>query len=206
MANYIGRVAEVKDHKSIYFACTGIIREHRNGVFHVELPEGVKKFERGEIRIKRLTEADYNVRLVKDEDDLRMDATTDEVDAENWSDAITQATGGEEYAKITVSKGSTKGEPGKPHTKPRTEPQTRVANSLESLSYPYTIALPASYAPLLERKTKGIYGLSTKKRYGRIYITVESAEALTNLYKKLDTKRKSVQSRTILEGIRSSMK
>lgn len=206
MTDYRGRIAEVKDPASIYYSCTGIVREVKNGLFTVELPEGSIVFERREIRIKRPTKESYKVRMVKGEDDLRQDADTDEIDADSVTDAVTQATGGEEYARIEVTSGSRKAEPRGPTTKPRTEPKTHVANTLEALSYPYTIALPAAYAPLLERKTKGIYGLDVKKRYGRIYLTVESAEALTHLYNRLDTKRPSRQSKTILEGIRSTLR
>ena len=206
--DYRGRVAEVKDHDSPYFACTGIVREVKNGLFTVELPEGNLVFERRELRIKRpMVEDTYDIELDSDEERGAGVLDSDEVEADSAVDAVMQATGGEEYAKIRVTKGSSKNEPGKSHTRPRTEPKTAVRNTLEALgrlNFPYTITLPAAYAPLLEKKTKGIYGLDMKKKFGRIFIKVETVDALNNLYNKLDTKRPSAQSKTILEGIRRS--
>lgn len=206
--DYRGRVAEVKNHESPYFACAGIVREVKNGLFTVELPEGNLVFERRELRLKRpVTEDTYDIKLDSDEERGAGALASDEVEADSAVDAVMQATDGEEYAKISVSKGSSKNEPGKSHTRPRTEPKTAVRNTLEALgglNFPYTISLPAMFAPLFEKKTKGIYGLVTKKRFGRVYVTVESAVALANLYNKLDTKRPSALSKTILEGIRRS--
>lgn len=206
MKSYFGRMAEVKNPESPFYSQTGMIRGNKDGQFAVELSEGVVIFERKELRIKREART-YDAEVYTDEEPGAGDYQSDEITADNMVDAVMQATdGGEEIAKLSLTTGSTKAEPGKSHTRPRTEPKTAVRNTLEALSYPYTIALPMAYARLLERKAGGIYGLSMKKRFGRIQVTVESAEALNHLYEKLDTKRPGAQARTILEGIRRSAK
>ena len=78
--------------------------------------------------------------------------------------------------------------------------------------YDYTIGLPQGFADFL-KKTKGrTRGLVVEERNGRVYMTVENAEAMDKLMGKL---KKSVNSkvvetrdktRVIVRGIMGSMK
>ncbi len=201
MADYRGRLAEVKSSDSSHFKETGIIVEHVGDLFVVEFAGESTSFVRDELRIKRtkVTEAEYNVKLKKGQDSEYQD-----VEAGDPGMAANMAAGGDDYDSIEVAPDSKKGLPKGTRVEPLTKPKTGVRTTLEALRYPYTIALPLSEASLLGKKTKGIYGLSVKERYGRFYVTVENSDAMLHLYNKLDTKRKSRTTRAILEGIRRS--
>ena len=201
MADYRGRLVEVKTSDSSHYKETGIVVEQSGDLFMVEFAGETTSFVRDELRIKRtkVTEAEYNVKLKKGQDSEYKD-----VDAEDPGMAANVAAGGDEFDRIEVAPDSKKGLPKGTRVEPMVKPKTAVRTTLEGLRYPYTIALPLSEASLLEKKTRGIYGLSAKERYGRIYVTVENSEAMLHLYNKLDTKRKSRTTKAILEGIRRS--
>ena len=129
---------------------------------------------------------------------------TDIEDAEDPGMAANIAADGEDVDRVEVSPDTKKGLPKGTRTEPLTKPETAVRTTLEALRYPYTIALPLSQATLLEKKTRGIYGVDIKRRFGRLYVTVETVDAMHHLYKKLNTKRRSGTTKAILKGIRRS--
>lgn len=197
--DYRGRIVEVKEPSSLHYGKTGVVIELVEGYFSVDLPGEVALFDRRDLRIKRLTEGEYNVKLVKGQDSEYKD-----VDAEDPGMAANVAAGGEEFDHMEVAPDTKKGLPKGTRIEPMTKPKTAVRTSLEALRYPYTIALPLYEASLLEKKTRGLHGLSVKERFGRLYVTVENLDAMRNLYNKLDTKRPSRTTKAILEGIRRS--
>lgn len=199
MTDYRGRIVEIKDPKSPHYGKTGVVIELLEGYFSVDLPGVIAMFDRRDIRIKRLTEDEYNVKLVKDQDTEYKD-----IDAEDPGMAANVAADGEDFDRMEVAPDSKKGLPKGIRTKAMTKPETTVRTTLEALRYPYTIALPLTEASVLEKKTKDIYGLSAKERYGRLYVTVENSSAMHHLYIKLNTKRQSRTTKAILEGIRRS--
>lgn len=74
---------------------------------------------------------------------------------------------------------------------------------LESLDYPYVIALPAPFQALLEGIE--IKGLTLANRYGRVYVTISNRAVMERFCKSIATSKRP-EAKIVLEGIKQSRK
>jgi len=141
------------------------------------------------------------------EDKYKVDTGDSEQEVEDamLPGAVTVALRDKDRDSVVVTKLTNRGASNRPITEPAGKPKTGVETTLERLRYPYSISLPSSDTALMQRKASGIAGVSATARYGRIYLLVENAEAMSNLYQRLNTKRMRRTVRAIVEGIRRSI-
>lgn len=144
-------------------------------------------------------------RLREDKYKVVTDDSEEEVEDAMLPGAVAVALQDKDRDSVRISKVTNKGASNRPVTEPAGKPKTDIDTVLERLRYPYSISLPSSDATLMQRKAKGIPGVDATVRYGRIYLLVENAQAMSNLYRRLSTKRMRRTVRAIVEGIRRSV-
>lgn len=174
-------------------------------------------------RKRKVREEEFQVTTVDDNTDNGETTTT--VQSPDANTAINKAGQGNpnirQSEKVTV----TKGNPGGPQTTPQTTSQKQgqpsgtqgmqgLTGQFEStrFNYDYTIGLPGGFADFM-KKTKGrTKGIMVEQRNGRVYMTVETADAMTKLMGKLkkSSRSRTVETRdkanTMIRGIVGSMK
>ncbi len=189
----------------------------------VECPKCDWAYDRKKRMAKKIKEDQFQVTTVdKNKVDGETMKTVDAPDAKTAANKAGQ--GNQDIAnaeEITI----TKGQPGGPLTTPRTAPQKTgqlsgtagmqgLTGTFEStkFTYDYTIGLPGGFGEFM-KKTKGrTKGLVVEQRSGRVYMTVESPEAMTKLMNKLkkSSRNKAVETRdkagVVIRGIMGSMK
>ena len=152
------------------------------------------------------------------------DDTTKEVDAPTPDIAMQKAGQGNPEFKRSKNVNVQKAQMGGPATKPAgaaTRPVQPGVQGMQGLTdtyestkfrYDYTIGLPNGFTDFM-KKTKGrTKGLVVEQREGRVYMTVESPEAMDKLMGKLNKAARSRtvetrdKARTLIRGILGSMK
>lgn len=174
-------------------------------------------------RKKKVKEAQFDVEMTKDMAGSP-ETTTKSVDAADATQALQKAKTNDpqNYDQVSVNqpqKGVSQGSRTSPASASPTQavPQTSGMGLTEAFDstrfkYDYVIGLPNGFGSFL-KKTKGrTKGLMVEQRSGRIYMTVESPDAMEKLMGKLKRSANSKivetrdKARTLIRGIVGSMK
>lgn len=189
----------------------------------VECPKCDWAYDMKTRKQKKIREHKFQIQT---DDENVVDGTSIEVvDSPNADDALRKASRGNQNIQKAEKVTLTKAGPGGPMTTPQSEPQTAgqpsgttpmqgLKGTFEStkLRYDYTIGLPGGFTEFM-KKTKGrTKGLVVEQRSGRVYMTVESPEAMDKLMGKLKKASRSRtvetrdKARTLIRGILESVK
>lgn len=174
-------------------------------------------------RKRKLKEHQYEI-TTTDANKVNGEVTTT-VDAPTSDDAINKAGQGNNNVagaeEITVKKAQVGGPLVKSQTRSQTTGKPSGTTGMQGLKgtfestkfrYDYTIGLPGGFTEFV-RKTKGrTKGLVVEQREGRVYMIVESPEAMDKLMGKLNKAARSRtvetrdKARTLIRGIIGSVK